>query len=81
MVIGFHKRVTANNGPYDWMDMQCCLTRQHCTDRKEWMHVSNTSVPIVQIYHIQVPLGNADFHRENYRGCKLRASHEVGYCP
>ena len=82
VLTAFHKRIAAVDAPFDWQDMQCCLTRQFCTDRAEWTHVSNVStVPVVQIYHIQVPLGNADFHRESYRGCRLRPSNEVGFCP
>lgn len=51
--------------------MTCEMPLQFCTDRKSWQHVSNVSVPILNIFGIQVPLGNADFHKEQYRACSL----------
>lgn len=78
-----HKRAASRSGPADWMDMQCCLPRQHCTERKEWVHVSNAShLPLLNIYGIQVPLGNSNFHAETYRACNLTASGVQGHvCP
>ncbi len=67
-----HKRPPSSGGPFDWMDLSCCLPRQNCVERKEWVHVSNTSLPVLNIYGIQVPLGNSNFHAESYRGCVLR---------
>lgn len=72
----FHPR-----SPYDWMDMQCCLPRQHCTERNDWRKVSNTSVPVVNIFGLQVPLGNSNFHSEMYRACVLRESTNHHECP
>jgi hypothetical protein len=57
--------------PLDWIDMKCLLPYQHCTDRKQWIHVSNDSLPILNIYGIQIPLGNSDFHKESFRACHL----------
>lgn len=79
-----HKREPSNasNGPYDWMDMTCCMPRQNCRERKDWMHVGNTSVPAVNIYGLEVPLGNNDFHAERYRACTLSESSSPHmYCP
>jgi hypothetical protein len=77
----FHKRETNKNGPYDWMDMQCCMARQHCTDRKDWKHISDAAVRIVNIFGIQTALGNADFHRESYRTCALNEMGDLERCP
>lgn len=77
----FHKRQLNANAPYDWMDMQCCLPRQHCTERKKWLHMSDPGVKILNIFGIQTALGNADFHRESYRTCELHAMGDLAYCP
>lgn len=78
---GVLRGTTDPRGPTDWMDMQCCLPRQHCTDRKGWVKVSNTSVPVVEIFGLQVPLGNSNFHAELYRACTLRDSTNQHECP
>lgn len=67
----FHKREISCDPPLGWMDKKCLLPLQYCTDRKEWVHVSNETVPILNVYGIQVPLGNSDFHKEFYRACRL----------
>jgi hypothetical protein len=70
-----HKRPVSLAGPFDWMDLSCCVPRQKCTDRKDWVHVSNaSSLPVLNIYGIQVPLGNSNFHAETYRACRLSNS-------
>ena len=76
-----HKRQVSEHGPFDWYDMNCCIERQGCAERDNWVSVKNGSVPIVNIYGFQVPLGNTNFHAETYRTCVLN---EVGgwpYCP
>lgn len=68
-----HKRTPSNSSPFQWMDMTCCLPRQHCTERKNWVHFSDAkNLSLLNIYGIQVPLGNANFHAETYRACTLR---------
>jgi hypothetical protein len=67
--------------PFDWYDMQCCLPRQHCTERKNWLHIKDPTIPVINIYGIQVALGNADFHREKYRACSLDIYGLNEYCP
>jgi hypothetical protein len=64
-----------NTSPLDWFDIRCLLPLQHCTDRKNWIHVSNESLPVINIYGIDVPLGNSDFHRESYRACRIDFDH------
>eukprot|EP01035_Chromulina_nebulosa_P024709 gene24709-32186_t len=65
----FWNRTLSTAGPYDWMDFTCCLPRQLCQERNHWIHVKNSSVPILNMFGLQVPLGNTDFHRETYRAC------------
>ncbi len=78
-----HHRPPSSSGPFDWLDMHCCLPRQHCTERKNWMHVSNASaLSLLNIYGIQVPLGNSNFHAETYRACALTNSSGTNFtCP
>lgn len=77
----FHKRKISRRRPYDWLDMSCCLPRQHCEDRKNWIHISKDNVSILNIYGIQVPLGNSNFHAETYRTCKLDLIGGIDECP
>jgi hypothetical protein len=77
----FHKRNVSTHGPYDWMDMQCCMPRQHCTERKDWRHMSDPRVEVLNIFGIQTALGNADFHKESYRTCTLNKVGGLEYCP
>lgn len=82
VLTGFHQRSISHvEGPYDWFDMQCCLRRQHCTDRHDWQKVSNESVPVLKVFGLQVPLGNSNFHAETYRYCTLRNSSHMQTCP
>lgn len=61
--------------------MQCCLPRQHCTERKLWKHMADPAVPVLNIFGIQTALGNADFHKESYRTCALTPVPTLDYCP
>eukprot|EP01038_Epipyxis_sp_PR26KG_P010863 gene10863-14580_t len=67
----FHKRSLNDYNPFDWFDFQCCMPLQNCVERNYWVHVKNSSVPIINIYGIQVPLGNSNFHTETFRACRL----------
>ena len=56
------------------MNMNCCMTRQnglYAMKRREWENVRSKNVPILQIYDLQIPLGNSNFHKESYRFCRL----------
>jgi hypothetical protein len=77
----FHDRSLSRHQPFDWLDMQCCLPRQHCTERKKWLHIKDPGVKIVNIFGIQTVLGNADFHKESYRTCELHEFGEIDHCP
>ncbi|RYH05962.1 hypothetical protein EON65_43465 [archaeon] len=81
MVTAFHNR-SLTPAPPSWEDLQCCIPRQHCTERHDWQHVSNASaVPILSLYGIPVPLGNSNFHAETYRYCTLATSTDLHVCP
>jgi len=54
----FWNRSLSTLKPYDWMDMSCCIQRQLCQERNNWIHVKNSSVAIVNVFGLQVPLGN-----------------------
>jgi hypothetical protein len=41
----------------DWVDMNCCLPRQNCQDRKGWLNIKDDKVPILNIFGLQVALG------------------------
>jgi hypothetical protein len=86
----FHKRnvnakmasqAVKGYGPEDWEKMNCCLRRQNCWDRNEWIKVSNSTVPVVSVHGIITPLGNSNFHAETYRYCQLRAEGGQNICP
>jgi hypothetical protein len=64
-----------------WMNISCCMPRQNCNERKSWISIKNHSVPVLNIYGLDVALGNANFHRELYRSCKLYTNQRLPYCP
>ena len=59
-----------------WKNVKCCLQRQNCVDRKQWAHIGQTQIPIVRIHDLDVALGNANFHKEWYRGCRIMGLEE-----
>lgn len=58
-------------GVHAWHNMSCCLRRQNCWDRKEWKSVADANISVVNIAGILTPLGNSNFHAEQYRGCTV----------
>lgn len=58
----------------------CCLKRQQCTDREDWVHVSDSKVAVVDMFGLYVPLGNTNFHQETYRACVF-SELRVASCP
>ncbi len=58
---------------YGWRDQICCMNRQNCqrriTQRRHWVDVSHSSVPVIEIYGLFVPLGNSDFLHYKYHAC------------
>ncbi|KAJ1380521.1 hypothetical protein B484DRAFT_412025, partial [Ochromonadaceae sp. CCMP2298] len=81
IITKFHNRSIDTHRPTDWADMSCCLPRQTCQGgRKTWRHIrekgdkaGTPEVAILNIYGIQTALGNADFHKESYRTCRLES--------
>lgn len=64
--------ISHNESTYlEWMGHSCCAPRQFCQERKSWISIKNESVPILNVYGIQVALGNNNFHLESFRACKL----------
>ncbi len=62
--------------------MSCCLPRQNCWDRNDWLSVKETAVPVLNLFGLHTPLGNSNFHAELYRHCELRAEGGAGdVCP
>ena len=65
-----------------WADQSCCMPRQNCQERKTWVPIANSSVPIINYYGLYVPLGNVNFLAESFRACTLSDYvGEKGYCP
>lgn len=79
-IVRFHKRAVVRLPDLQWLNMSCCLPRQRCTERKSWIHISNSSMPILSVYGLQVALGNANFHKETYRACALSKT-RLDICP
>lgn len=65
--------------------MTCCLQRQNCNGRKEWSSITNPAVPLLNIFGLQVALGNVNFHLEVYRPCQLNQAGGLAgglaFCP
>lgn len=60
------------NHPLAWSTLKCIMPLQFCSvDRKSWIPLKNESVSLLNIYGLQVPLGNCDYFSQSYRPCKL----------
>ena len=84
IIKGFHGRdMNTNYSRHTWEDVKCCMPRQNCQwDRDSWHHVKSPMVPLVQIFDLQVPLGNSNFLKETYRICDLNENIDSGFeCP
>lgn len=67
-----HKREVSKAEPLDWYGMKCEMPLQFCpNDRSTWIHLSNRAVPVLNIYGLQVPLGNCEYFHQRYRPCQL----------
>lgn len=76
-----HERKLSKINQLDWLNMSCCMPRQNCKDRKTWISVSDTNVNIINIFGLQVPLGNMNFHEEKLRSCTLKNDGGNQICP
>jgi len=74
-------RRTATSGAQSegaaWEDIHCCIPRQNCVNRKEWIPLANTSVVVSTVFGLNVPLGNSNFLLESYRACHLLTSDQL----
>mmetsp|Transcript_33496 Transcript_33496/g.56183 ORF Transcript_33496/g.56183 Transcript_33496/m.56183 type:complete len:228 (-) Transcript_33496:1526-2209(-) len=75
--------------PVDWLHRQCCLPRQNCESREEYVHVSEANpdhaLSLLNVYGIPAIMGQGNFYKEKYRACKLsnadNASEFKTHCP
>ncbi len=81
ILTGRYDRPLSTHQPLDWTDMNCCLQRQNCNGRKEWMSITKPTVPVLNIFGLQVALGNVNFHEEIYRPCQLNEAGGMPFCP
>jgi len=78
----YHKRNSSIYGPLAFLQQNCCTRRQNCDGkRQDWLHVRNTSVVVANVFGLQVPLGNNNFHAETYRTCVLDEFGRTDICP
>jgi hypothetical protein len=75
-----HKRNAPSIVENAWMNQSCCMPRQNCVERKTWLPIKDTRVPIINYYGLYVPLGNVNFLDESFRACKL-GSYVGDFCP
>ena len=65
-----------------WAGQSCCMPRQNCQERKTWVPIANSTVPIINYYGLYVPLGNVNFLAESFRACTMSDYlGDKGYCP
>ena len=69
-----------SNTTESWNQMSCCLPRQNCGNRKNWVSIKSPEVHTLNYFGIEVPLGNVNFLDEMYRSCKL-TDERMEYCP
>jgi len=53
----------------DYRDAHCCIERQMCGHRRDWVTPPNTT--FVNIYGFYASMGNANFQAELYRSCTM----------
>lgn len=52
----------------------CCLPRQNCAFRNDWVSPRNAALPIVSLFGVPTALGNAHFNAQSFRACVLSAN-------
>jgi hypothetical protein len=45
------------------------------------MSITKPTVPVLNIFGLQVALGNVNFHEEIYRPCQLNEAGGMSFCP
>jgi len=66
---------------HGWRNMSCCMQRQNCRHRKDWIPLLNPAVPLLSIYGLITPLGNSNFLDEVYHSCSMTLSERLEFCP
>jgi hypothetical protein len=68
---------------FGWLSHSCCMPRQNCLERDNWVPLLNENLPYMNIYGLHVALGNSNFHKLAYRPCTMldKAVVEHNYCP
>ena len=63
----------------NWETNKCCLPRQNCEQRGDWVAPADPSLAFMEVHGLPVALGNANFKAERFRPCTL--SPLGGLCP
>jgi len=79
--VAIHKREISKVGDNDWTGMNCCMPRQNCVTRSTWVNAKSMALSFLNIFGLQVALGNCNFHSELFRACTLYPKGGVEICP
>lgn len=92
-LVPYPKQVTAMHGyhatvpsqPDTWASYQCCMKRQNCANRDDYILLTNDTkheINFIDVHGIDVILGNVNFMLESYRHCSLtKLNPAAPYCP
>lgn len=74
--------VTSDNH-FGWMKHSCCMPRQNCLERENWVPLLSDKLPYMNIFGLHIALGNSNFHKLTYRPCVMLEKSVVdsNYCP
>ena len=77
------QQIVTNDNHFGWLKHSCCMPRQNCLERDNWIHLLNANLPYINIYGLHVALGNSNFHKLAYRPCAIheKAAVDLNYCP
>eukprot|EP00602_Paraphysomonas_sp_CaronLab_P006918 CAMPEP_0185022548 /NCGR_PEP_ID=MMETSP1103-20130426/5253_1 /TAXON_ID=36769 /ORGANISM="Paraphysomonas bandaiensis, Strain Caron Lab Isolate" /LENGTH=360 /DNA_ID=CAMNT_0027554659 /DNA_START=65 /DNA_END=1143 /DNA_ORIENTATION=- len=59
--------VSVSDPSMDWVNMSCCLPRQNCQSRVDWVGIKSNNVSVLPMFNLNVALGNANFILERFR--------------
>jgi len=66
---------------FGWYEKSCCLERQNCFGKRlNWRSVKDKNVSLIHAAGFNVPLGNANFLKEEYHYCTMMPE-KVESCP
>ena len=66
---------------HGWRNMSCCMDRQNCHTRADWVPLRNSRVPLLSLYGLITPLGNSNFLDEIYHTCTMTTTERLEFCP